>query len=414
MRQMRGVLLPGVILSVLALAALPTAQAGVAAAVTVIHSFGDGDGEYPATDLVMDSAGALYGTTTQGGDLNSGTVFRLVPTGSEWSETVLYSFTSGADGSQPYNGVTLDPHGNLYGTTVTGGTGMACEGGCGVVYKLTRGPGDTWTQRVLYNFKGGDDGSGPGAGLTFDRRGNLYGMTPTGGAYGLGVIYRLSPNGAGGWTQSVIHAFTGGDDGSSGSAGRLLLHAGSLYGVATVGGTYGKGTAFKLTPAAAGSWTFQTLYAFKGPPDGGLPYGAVVRDSQGRLYGTTYYDGANGFGVVYRLTPTDSGPWDGEVLYSFQGGSDGGFPISHVNLDADGHLYGTASEGGAQGCNCGTVFRLTHDGPGQWHYDVVQAFTGSNGKYPYNGLVAAPGGKLYGATVHGGDDDDGVVFEVSP
>jgi uncharacterized repeat protein (TIGR03803 family) len=400
-------------LAVLSAAAPLPAESG--STLEVLHSFGDGDGQYPATDLVMDAAGAIYGTTVQGGGLNSGTVFRLVPApGGGWTESVIYSFTSQEDGGQPYNGVTLDGQGNLYGTAVTGGAGMACEGGCGVVYKLTKN-GTSYSHSVIYNFTGGDDGSGPGAGLTFDRQGNLYGMTPTGGAFGLGVVYQLSPDGAGNWTHSVIHAFTGGADGSSGSAGRLLAVGRSLFGVATVGGEHGKGTVFRLNrnPGGAG-WTLKTLYAFKGPPDGGLPYGAVVRDAQGRLYGTTYYDGENGLGTVYQLTPTSSGPWNETVIHSFAGDYEGGYPISNLNLDAEGNLYGTASEGGG-GCYCGTVFRLTHGGPGQWHYNVLHNFAGSpDGKYPYNGMVRGPGGKLYGTTVRGGADDDGVLFELVP
>jgi uncharacterized repeat protein (TIGR03803 family) len=394
-------------------AAAPRALLGAGGAPDVIHSFGDGDGEYPATDLVVAPDGTLYGTTTQGGGLNSGTVFALTPSGQGWSESVIYSFTSGIDGGQPYNGVTLDAQGNLYGTAVTGGTGQACEGGCGVVFKLKKN-GGTWTQSVLYNFTGGSDGSGPGAGLTFDRKGNLYGMAPTGGEFGMGVIYKLAPNGSGGWTQSVIHAFTGGPDGATGAAGRLLVSSGRIYGVTTVGGANGKGTVFRLNPQPGGGWSLETLYAFQGPPDGGLPYGAVVRDAAGRLYGTTYYDGAHDAGAVYQLTPTSSGPWDEKVIYSFAGGPDGSHPVSHLNFDAAGNLYGTTSEGGDGSCSCGTIFKLTPVGM-EWQYTVLHAFEGSpDGKYSYNGMARGPGGKLYGATVRGGDDDDGVIFAFTP
>ena len=159
----------------------------------------------------------------------------------------------------------------------------------------------------------------------------------------------------------------------------------------------------------------QTLYAFKGPPGGGLPYGALVRDAAGNLYGTTYYDGEHGLGTVYQLRPTHSGQWEEEVLWSFEGDWDGAWPISHLNLDADGNLYGTTSEGGDESCYCGTIFRLTHGGPGQWHYNVVYTFTGSpEGKYSYNGMVAGPGGKLYGTTIRGGGHDDGLIFELTP
>ena len=396
----------------LILGAPTAARAG--SGVLVLYSFGDGGGEYPATDLVFGPDGTIYGTTTQGGSLNSGTVFALAPSGQEWSETTLHSFTSGPDGGQPYNGVTLDAQGNVYGTAVTGGSGQSCEGGCGVVFKLTK-TGSTWTETVLHDFTGGLDGSGPGAGLTFDRHGNLYGMTPTGGEFGLGVIYRLSPDGTGNWTFSVIHAFTGGLDGAAASSGRLLLRSGYLYGVTTVGGANGKGTVFRLVPGPPGAWTLQTLYSFKGTPDGALPYGALVRDTAGRLYGMTYYEGANGFGAVYQLTPTHSGEWVETLLYSFEGGADGSFPSGNLNQDADGTLYGTTSEGGDTACGCGTVFELANMGAGGWQHTVLHSFAGSpDGKYAYNGMVAGPGGKLYGATVHGGGDDDGALFALVP
>ena len=146
---------------------LMLANAAWASTTKVVYSFaGDEDGEYPSTELVRDAAGNLYGTTVLGGDHGSGTVFELTPSGNGWTHTVLYSFSSGADGGQPYGGVTLDAQGNLYGTTVIGGTGGTCvEDGCGVVYELTNS-GGIWTESVIHNFTGGSDGYDPGAGLT--------------------------------------------------------------------------------------------------------------------------------------------------------------------------------------------------------------------------------------------------------
>jgi len=396
-------------LAIGALALTPAAR--TAGKAEVIHGFGSDDGEYPATDLVVDARGSIFGTTTEGGDFGSGTVFKLTPSDDGWSETILYSFTSGADGAQPYNGVTLDAQGNLYGTAVTGGDVNACDGGCGVVYKLSN-DGGTWTQTVLYTFSGGNDGSGPGAGLTFDGSGNLYGMTPTGGEFGLGVIYQLTPGPNDTWQFRVIHAFTGGLDGATGSAGRMLLDGGNLYGAATVGGAHGKGNIFRLSPTQGG-WKLRTLYSFKGQPDGGLPYGALTRDPAGNLYGTTYYEGAYGYGTVYQLSP-NSGEWTEKVLYSFRSGAGGNSPISHLNLDAGGALYGTTSEGGAPGCSCGTIFKLTPS-DGRWRYSVQHAFRGApDGAYAYNGMVASPNGSYYGTTVIGGGDDDGALYEFMP
>ena len=384
-----------------------------ASSTKLIYTFAGGsDGEYLDTDLVTDSAGNLYGTSVQGGDFGSGTVFELSPSGGGWTHTVLYSFRGGADGGEPYKGVTLDSQGNLYGTAVTGGSG-SCDGGCGVVFKLTNSAG-SWSQSVIHSFTGGNDGSGPGSGLTFDQKGNLYGMTPTGGAYGLGVVYELKLGPSGKWELQVIHAFTGGNDGASGSAGRLILDgAGNLYGVTTVGGANGDGVAFELSLAKSGIWRLTPLYAFKDQPDGALPYGGLYLDRFGNLYGTTYYAGANDVGTVYKLTRAN-GTWTESVLYSFKGGSDGSSPISNLVADSAGNLYGTTSDGGA-GCACGVIFELARGTNGTWTESVAYRFPGSPGAaFAYNGMVVDSSGNIYGATVHGGPTNDGTIYKFTP
>ena len=307
-------------------------------------------------------------------------------------------------------GVTIDRRGNLYGSAVTGGSG-GCEGGCGVVYKLTKS-GGTWNQTVIHAFTGGDDGSGPGARVTLDRSGDIYGMTPTGGANGVGTVYKIHRH-SGSWDfPGVIHTFTGGADGATGSAGRMLLEHGRLFGAATVGGLYGSGVVFELTPTAVGEWDFRALYSFHGLPDGSFPYGALLRAS-GKIYGTTYYGGKNGIGAVYELSPRRVGEWDGRVIYSFQPGSDGNCPISNLVRDAAGNLYGTTSEGGL---GRGTIFKLTPIGGGQWTESVVHPFEGP----PDGGFLVQRHDwrsirkLLRGATVHGGTDDDGCVYKFTP
>jgi uncharacterized repeat protein (TIGR03803 family) len=381
-----------------------------AATTEVIFSFDEDEGEYPDSDLETDSAGNIYGTTVLGGDFGGGTVFQLSPTQNGWVHTVLYSFTGGADGGEPYKGVTLDRDGNLYGTAVTGGSG-SCEGGCGVAYKLTNS-GGTWTQTVIHAFTGGDDGSGPGARVTVDQAGNVYGMAPTGGAYGLGTIYKMREGQDGAWVLKVIHTFTGGADGATGSAGRMILRRGHLYGAATVGGIYGSGVVFELTPTQVGEWDFRTIYSFRGQPDGSFPYGALLFDASGNVYGTTYYGGANNIGAVYQLAPRANGEWRERVLYSFQGGTDGNSPISNLVFDTAGNLYGTTSEGGL---GTGTIFKLSPVGGGQWMETVVHMFEGSpDGAFSYNGMVVDRFGNFYGATVHGGIDDDGSIYKFTP
>jgi uncharacterized repeat protein (TIGR03803 family) len=375
----------------------------------VIFSFQEQEGEYADTDLETDLAGNIYGTTVLGGEHGSGTVFQLSPTPNGWDHRVLYSFTGGADGGEPYKGVSIDRRGNLYGTAVTGGSG-ACEGGCGVVYKLTKSAG-TWNQTVIHAFTGGDDGSGPGARVTVDRSGNVYGMAPTGGTNGVGTIYKIHPH-RGSWEFQVIHTFTGGADGATGSAGRMLLGRSGLYGAATTGGLYGSGVVFELTPTAVGEWNFRALYSFHGQPDGSFPYGALLRAPSGKIYGTTYYGGENGIGSVYELSPRLVGEWDGRVIYSFQTENDGNSPISNLVRDAAGNLYGTTSEGGL---GSGIIFKLSPIGGGQWTESVVHPFEGPpDGGFSYNGMVPDRFGSFYGATVHGGTDDDGCVYKFTP
>jgi uncharacterized repeat protein (TIGR03803 family) len=394
-----------------------SARASVAGTATVVYSFeGEEDGEYPATELVFDGAGNLYGTTTQGGDFNAGTVFELSPSGGAWTKTVLYSFTGFADGLNPYGGVAIDAQGNLYGSTTAGGVGGLCaEDGCGVVFKLTRN-GGAYTHSVLHDFTGGNDGWGVGGQPALDAAGNVYGTTPNGGANGIGVVYRLSPRAGGTYAFRVIHAFTGGDDGGTGSLGRLLVdrNGRNLYGIATVGGAHGAGTAYRMRRLPNERWTFQTLYAFQGAPDAGFPYGGLSADAAGNLYGTTYYDGANGYGTVYQLS-RNGGVWTERVLHSFRGGIDGNNPSTNLVFDARGNLYGTTAEGGSPGCDCGTIFRLTHDANDDWTHRVAYRFTGvPDGAYSYYSLVPDRAGSYYGATVHGGADNDGAIYHFTP
>lgn len=397
--------------NVLAVAVLAAAPAQ-AASVAVIYSFAGGqDGEYTDTDVVMDGAGNLYGTSVQGGAHASGTVWRLSPNGNSWTHTVLYSFTGGSDGGEPYKGVTLDAQGNLYGTAVTGGGG-GCEGGCGVAYKLTNN-GGTWTQTVIHQFTGGEDGAGPGARLTVGDDGDLYGMAPTGGVFGAGTIYKIHPA-HGDWKFSVIHAFTGGNDGCGGSAGAMVLRGGSLFGTVTSCGLDGQGLVYQLTPKTKAKWKFDILYSFKDEPDGGFPYGGLLFDAQGNIFGTTYYAGQNDAGAVYELSPKDKGAWKERLLYSFQdNGIDGNSSIGNLVADSAGNLYGTTSAGGIAGL--GTIFALKPGAHKSWNESVVHSFTGvPDGALAYNGMVGDGTGVFYGATTHGGAEDEGAIYKFTP
>jgi uncharacterized repeat protein (TIGR03803 family) len=401
----------------LAVAAMLAISAWAGDTEKVVYNFtGGNDGGDPAAQLIFDGAGNAYGTTVVGGFYGCGTVFELTPlSGGKWQESVLYNFGCFADGKNPYGGVTLDSAGNFYGTTVAGGSGGDCTGdGCGVVYKLTQSGGN-WTESVLYNFTGGDDGFGPGAGVVFDKAGNLYGTTPDGGAHSEGVVYQLSPKN-GQWQQTVIHAFTGGADGGVGSLGLLLLDkVGNLYGVTELGGTYGAGTAFKLS-LAGGNWKLTTLYAFQGMPDAGFPYGGLIADAAGRLYGTTYFGGSNGLGAVFEVGPgpTALAGWKDSVLSSFQGGTDASLPTSTLVFDAAGNLYGTSSTGGNPSCDCGTIFKLVPTAGG-WNESVLHSFgTSGDGAYPSYGLTPDGMGNYFGTTPVGGAYGQGALFEITP
>jgi uncharacterized repeat protein (TIGR03803 family) len=374
---------------------------------SVLHSFtGGSDGGNAATGLVLDGNGNLYGTTVTGGTSQCGTIFKLMPQASPpWPESVLHNFDCYADGN-PHGGVTFDRRGNLDGTTVAGGSGGSCSSdGCGIVFQLT-----SQTENVLHNFSAGSDGFGPGGGVVFDPSGNVYGMTPDGGADSEGTIYEVWHAGRQ-WHEKVIHAFTGGTDGGVGSLGSLLRdRAGNLYGVTEIGGAHGNGTVFKLHATSKKQWKLTTLYAFKGTSDGGSPYGGLVADGAGDLYGTTYYGGANGLGTVFELAASAHGRYRERVLYSFQGYSDGSSPTATLVFQ-NGELYGTTSAGGGS-CGCGTIFEVVASSGSE---TVLHAFgNGSDGAYPYYGLTPDARGNFYGATVAGSSFGQGTVYEFTP
>ncbi len=387
----------------------PGASIGrVAGTETVLYSFtGGNDGGNAASGLALDRQGNLYGTTVIGGSFACGTTFELTPQASPpWHETVLYNFDCAAAGKNPHGGVTLDSQGNLDGTTVAGGTGLCAGDGCGVAFQL-----NSTVETVLHDFTGNNDGFGPGGGVVLDPAGNMYGTTPDGGAHSEGTVYTLSRSG-GQWHEDVLHAFTGGNDGGVGSLGLLLLDkTGSLYGVTEVGGAHGAGTVFKLSPTSNKHWRFKTLYAFKGMPDAASPYGGLVADASGNLYGTTYYGGAKGLGSVFELIARGGTGYRERVLYSFQGGGDGSSSTSTLVFGGSGDLYGTTSAGGGT-CDCGTIFKVNAKSGKE---TVLHDFGGgSDGAYSYYGLTKGAGGKLFGTTVAGGSFNQGTVFEFAP
>jgi uncharacterized repeat protein (TIGR03803 family) len=346
----------------------------------IVHKFHGPrhDGELPG-GLIFDKAGNLYGTTFSFGHstcvthhTDCGTVFRLSPTAKGgWEETILYTFTGGADGAYPEGNLVLDSAGNFFGVTLGGGSfkGNLCSTfGCGVAYELSPGASG-WAETVLYTFTGGSDGWRP-EWLTADNNGNLLGVTYLGGTFnstcgaGCGTVFKLT-SGLGGWTLSVAYSFSGGNDGAYPSSQLIFDTQGNLFGTAGGGGSVhsaqcivngGCGTVFELSPNGSG-WNFSGVYSFSGT-DGELPRG-ILFDSSGNLFGAA--DGgkpacpAEGCGVLFKLVPS-SGNWAETVLYKFKDTTDGEFP-SPVIMDSAGNLFGTADGGGAR--NLGTIFEFT-------------------------------------------------------
>ena len=305
---------------------------------TILYSFAGGnDGASPAASVVMDAAGNLYGTTRLGGADSAGTVFKLALVNGTWQESVIYTFTGGTDGGSPQSALTLVGS-TLYGATPQGGTFAN-----GTVFRLRELSGK-WKQDVLYSFVGGNnDGAYSYSTLVLDKAGNLYGTTLSGGPNQAGCVFELSPSGST-WKEKVLYFFTGNLDGGSLNAGVIFDKAGNLYGTTTSGGKYNSGTVFELA-ASNGSWTENVLYNFSGGNDGGFPEAAPVIDNNGSLFGTTFNGGVFGYGTVFQLSPS-AGAWTETVLYTFTGGNDGAFPQGSILLYKSGYVS-TATEGGS-------------------------------------------------------------------
>jgi uncharacterized repeat protein (TIGR03803 family) len=390
-----------------------------AAAFKVLYSFCSqancADGEEPEGTPVLDAKGNVFGTTIRGGaaqcahlgSYSCGIVYRITSSG---AESVLHAFTGKRDGAAPFGDIVMDSDGNIYGTTTEGGEKGCGDRGCGTVFEVSR----TGAEAILYSFCSEahcTDGRLPWSGVIADEKGNLYGTTDLGGAHGFGTVFEITR----GDREKVLYSFAGQGDGASPVAGLLRDAAGNLYGTTASGGKsgcgggLGCGTVFKL--GADGTHT--VLYAFAGGSDGAGPgYGKLTVDREGNLYGTTANGGGTGCGgpgcgTVFRVTPdgTES------VIYAFCSQVncvDGSIPWSGVISDKSGNLFATTSQGGAG--NYGVVSTIATNG----EEDTLDAFDGSNGSAPYGGLAADSTGHFFGTTASGGPDSNnqGVLFEL--
>jgi uncharacterized repeat protein (TIGR03803 family) len=370
--------------------AQPAAQAQT---FTQLTSFGQsGDGTRPVAGVVLYN-GSAYGTTTTGGAHSLGTVFNLTTTG---TLKVLENFTGSHGGSDPSGGVVLDQASNIYGTTYLGGSSNL-----GTVFKLN----SKGTETLLHSFDGFKDGGNPTGQVVLNSAGVVYGTTTIGGnpactgsnGKGCGVVYELTLAGV----LTTLHAFAGAD-GAYPYGGLIQDSSGNLYGTTSAGGAYGYGTVFMITSAR-----LQMLHSFNNDgADGTSPYGGLIADSAGNLYGTTQGGGAFGGGTIYKVAPDGTET----VLYSFcalSGCADGEGPFGGLVRDSAGRLYGTTVNGGS---GYGVVFKLDD----ALRLTVLHTFNGTtDSAYPQAGLALDSKGDVYGTT-YGGVADNGSVFEVSP
>jgi uncharacterized repeat protein (TIGR03803 family) len=381
-------------LALAAAACLLPAAAGASPTYTMLYSFnGSSDGAFPQSRPIEDAQGNLYGTAAAGGIQQPsvvgpqyGVVFEVKPGG---AQSVLYKFGVGADGANPRAGIIADAQFNLYGTTAEGGPSYN-----GTVFRLsTKG-----VERILHKFSGEPDGALPEDTLLRLPSGDFVGTTYSGGTAGAGTIFEVSTKKN---SYNVLFSFTGSATGSNPAGNLILDSAGNLYGTASNGGTEGAGAVFKLSPSNSET----VLYNFKGGSDGSEPYGGLVRDKAGNLYGVTYAGGSALYGTIFKLAPDGTKT----VLHNFSSTqTDGGGPYAGLIRDADGNLYGTTTEGGTY--YQGTVFELSKNGT----LTLLHSFSGADGSTPLAGVLRDKHGNLFGTASLGGNTNDGVVFEISP
>lgn len=403
----------------------------------VLYGFQDGaDGAVPATSLIADKSGSLYGTTTNVGGVTScnvhcGSIFELSPPPSKrgrWTFTILYDFTGGKDGGLPEGNLMFGPNGSLYGTANVGGKYGKFGGGVLFQLKPTK---SHWAEKVLHDFGHDRDGRNPHGGLVADGKGNLYGTTANGGSYFAGTVYELSPSIK---AETVLYSFSGGEDGGTPLAGLTIDRAGRIYGTTYYGGYFsyycqgGCGTVFEVSPPSVpgNPWNYAVIHEFVGgvPGDGALPRDPVLLDGAGNLYGTTFVSQGTGGGTAFELTPGRHRSWTETVLYRFPAYR-GDAVASSAGLISDdtGNLYATSQNGGPT--YKGDVFKLIRPATsgGAWTDAILHTFSSAlHGTYPSTNLVFGAGGLLYGTTPYGGNGDClftkikgcGTVFQVNP
>ena len=389
-----------------------TSQVTQAQTFAVLHTFTNtNDGSAPIGGVSVDLSGNVYGSATLGGDytpacapLGCGIIFQLRHRGSGWILQPLYSFQGGSDGAYPEAPVVRNEDGSFYSTSSSGG-----PYGLGTVFRLQPPPSACktalcpWTKTQVYGFMGVDGYGNAPIGALILSSGEIYGVSVGGGSPPYdGTVYDLMPNGDG-WTHSVLYSSLESPEG-----GVILDHSGNLYGTCAVGGANNHGFVYQLVRSGS-TWILNTLVSFDGS-NGSTPWGGLVMDASGNLFGTTSMAGPNDGGTVFKLTP-QNGSWIFTTLYAFS--AQEGQPLGTLTFDAQGNLYGTANAG------FGNVFKLARGLYG-WTYSVLHSFTGGNdGANPSKaGVTLDSNGSIYGTAGGGGSPNCiggcGVVFEISP
>ena len=383
----------------------------------VLHAFNSvAAGSSPFGGVLPGSGGKLYGVMDEGGSAGDGLDYVLLPpkgTGKS-REIVLHSFTGGADGAFPFSGFGMNAAGVLFGAV--GATG----GSQGTLYSLTptNKSGTKFSLASLFTFSGAN-GDGPEGAPVVGADGALYGVTVFGGSANFGTIYKLSPPAKGqtAWTETVLHSFTG-QDGQFPQAGLIQGPDGVFYGTTTAGGTANLGTVFQIAPPAQGqtTWTETVLHSFTDGTDGNNPFDAgVALDKSGALFGTTFLGGTFGQGIAFKLTPPAQGgaQWTEVILHSFGNGSDGDGPLSKLVIGEGGTLYGTLAEGGTAGL--GLVYSLTPARHGAFTYQTIHAFAGGkDGGNPFGDLSRDASGTIFGTASAGSAHTLATIFSVVP
>ncbi|MFZ0773028.1 MAG: choice-of-anchor tandem repeat GloVer-containing protein [Candidatus Sulfotelmatobacter sp.] len=378
---------------------------------TVLHDFTGGSDGVGPVAITLDGAGNIYGLAYRSSLQPGGELFELTP--SSHGEWNLTVLETFTMSGNLSPGIVEDNAGNFYGTSYDYGPTY------GSVFQLTLGSGG-WTQNVIHIFSGGSDGGFPYGRLTLDQSGNIYGTAEEGGPTNRGIVFEFSPSTGNTWTEKVLHNFTaGGNDGWEPSAALIFDSAGNLYSTTDNGGapkcnkTGGCGTVFELSPSTGGQWTEQILYTFGNADEFDVQPQDIIFDSSGNIYGTTFEGGGElCCGSAFKLTFA-SGHWTGTILYTFTGfNREGYYPNNDIVLGPAGQIYGTTQYGGPTGLN-GTVFELTPNGSG-FTQTTLYGFPFADGDRPESGLVADASGNFYSTTLLGGGADVGSVFKLSP